>query len=472
MRFYSRFHVVFLLIFIIVVGCSSSSTPPEETRPQDSRTFTVNTAALPFAALADSTVETDRWTGVLGNSGYRVEVPKTTWNGMLIMYAHGYAGTGLTLNPYSMPNGLRRYALDHGYAWAAASYSRNYYDVRAGLEDTNDLARNFNNIAAANGRPLAAPTKIYIIGHSLGGHVAAAAVEDENYNNAINKVRYDGALPMCGVVGDTELFDYFAASFLAALKIAGYPASAFPVDNYASVSANVQSALFSTFPSATTPAGDIYKSVMKNLTGGDRPLFDQGFSGLTLTLVWSTFGSDGTIDGILNRQGTDTNAIVYRFVDSGEITPDESQFNESIVRATAALDANRLRRDGLRWIPKVNGEFSVPVVTLHTLGDMYVPFKMEQIYFNRAQTRSGKNWLVQRAIRGVSHCDFTVAEQVQALEDMLKWEQQGIKPAGDDVITAATVGASSYGCQHTINTTGSDDSAGTIAIRPTLPACP
>ena len=30
---------------------------------------------------------------------------------------------------------------------------------------------------------------------------------------------------------------------------------------------------------------------------------------------------------------------------------------------------------------------------------------------------------MQRAIRGVSHCDFTVAEQARAFDDMVNWEQ-------------------------------------------------
>ena len=44
-----------------------------------------------------------------------------------------------------------------------------------------------------------------------------------------------------------------------------------------------------------------------------------------------------------------------------------------------------LRRDGLRWIPQVNGIFRIPVVSLHTLGDLYVPFHMQQIFRERAE---------------------------------------------------------------------------------------
>ncbi len=117
----------------------------------------------------------------MGGSGYRIEVPKT-WNGMLVMYAHGYAGTGASLT-VTTPSGLRRFLIENGYAWAASSYDKNYYDVRSGVEETNALALAFNNIAAANGRPLTPPSKIYITGHSLGGHVAAAAIEDETYRH-------------------------------------------------------------------------------------------------------------------------------------------------------------------------------------------------------------------------------------------------------------------------------------------------
>lgn len=472
--------VIFLIgVLFILNGCGGSSgvAVPEETRLQDARSFTVNTASLPFAALAGTTAETDRWTGTLGGSGYRIEVPKN-WNGMLVMYAHGYAGTGASLT-VTTPSGLRRFLIENGYAWAASSYDKNYYDVRSGVEETNALALAFNNIAVANGRPLAPPSKIYITGHSMGGHVAAAAIEDETATTAKNKVRYNGAVPMCGVVGDVELFDYLAAAQLAAQQLAGYPAVSYPVKNFELINQNVQNALFTTFPApptyppaVTTPAGDTFKGVMMNLTGGKRPMFDQGFRGPYLGTVWGTFGGDGTISGILNKQGIDTNSIVYQFDDNPLLSVDEYAFNVSIARATEDADANRLRSDGLRWIPVVNGQFKIPVVTLHTLGDMYVPFKMEQVYRKRANAGPGKDWLVQRAIRGVAHCDFTAAEQVAALKAMLDWEQTGVKPAGDDVLTPATVAAANYGCQFTINTTGPDDSATTGLVRASLPACP
>jgi len=82
------------------------------------------------------------------------------------MYAHGYAGTGPELN--ARPPSIRRYLIQNGYAWAASSYAKNYYDVRAGVEDTNALANQFVAIAAKNTRTLIAPSKIYITGHSMG----------------------------------------------------------------------------------------------------------------------------------------------------------------------------------------------------------------------------------------------------------------------------------------------------------------
>ena len=118
-------------------GGGSSSSVPEETRPQDGRTF--STASIPaFTAMTPAqgdTVDvtaTSRWSGVLGGAAYRVEVP-ANWNGKLVMYAHGYAGEGSALT-ISNPS-IRRHLIEQGYAWAASSYSKNYYDVRAGVDE-------------------------------------------------------------------------------------------------------------------------------------------------------------------------------------------------------------------------------------------------------------------------------------------------------------------------------------------------
>ena len=158
--------------------------------------------------------------------------------------------------------------------------------------------------------------------------------------------------------------------------------------------------------------------------------------------------------GILNKNVLDTTRFTYTI----EGKPTESAaLNAAAVDLTAEADANRLRRDGLRWIPKVNGQFSIPVVSLHTLGDLFVPFSMEQVYQQRAVANGSDDMLVQRAIRGISHCDFTVAEQVKAFDDMVKWEEGGAKPAGDDVVTPATVADPTYGCTFTDNTIGPDD---------------
>ncbi|WP_326538859.1 alpha/beta hydrolase [Pseudorhodoferax sp.] len=447
-------------------GGDGGDSAPEETRLQDSRNSFVpaEPAATTFDALkadAGDTVDnasTSRWAGVLGGAAYRIEVP-ANWNGRLVMYAHGYAGTGNTLaitNP-----SIRRHLIQSGYAWAASSYTKNYYDVRVGVEDTNALAQAFSSIAAARGRTLSAPQRTYIVGHSMGGHIAAAAIEAEAQATANHKVRYHGAVPMCGVMGDTELFDYFTAAQVTAQAIAGVPQQ--PLTGWPAVSAQVTSTLFTTFPSVPTATGMGYLAVVQNLTGGPRPLFDLGMAvGGSFAAVWGVFGGDGTVNGILNSNVADTTRFTY-VIDGNAAA--SAALNAAVQKISATPDANRLRRDGLRWIPKANGEIGIPVVTLHTLGDLYVPFSMQQIYQRRVAAKGNSGWLVQRAIRGASHCDFTVAEQVEAFDAMVQWEQGGAKPAGDDVLTPATVAAPTYGCTYTRNTLGPDDSNTTAQLR-------
>lgn len=430
---------------------------PEETRPHDARTFSADTASTtfdPLAPVAGEAVDvrsTSRWAGVLGGAMYRIEVP-ANWNGSLVMYAHGYEGTG---TPLQLTNPIiRRHLVQKGYAWAASSYSRNYYDVRSGVEDTNALAQAFVRLAASHGRTLAEPKRRYIIGHSMGGHVAGAAVEAETLATARTKVVYHGAVPMCGVMGDVELVRYFTALQTSAQAIAGR--ADHPLGRWGEIRGEVKDRLFNSFPALPRSAGQRYLSVVKHLSGGERPLFWLGSQvGGTLESAWEFFGTDGTLDGILTRSILDNTGMRY-LIDGDEIG------SAALAAAVQKIgppdpDANRLRRDGLRWVPRLQGQIQVPVLTLHTLGDLFVPFSMQQVYRQRVESQGTGRWLVQRAIRGVSHCDFTVAEQVEAFDAMVAWEQSGVRPAGDDVLDAATLRAGIYGCSFTRNGTGPDD---------------
>ncbi len=452
-------------------AASASATPSStETRLHDTKTFILDPSHVPFGPLPGVSMETDRWHGVLNGAGFRIEVPKN-WNGRLVLYAHGYEGPDPVLKVSDIP--IRRHLIENGYAWAASTFSRNGYDVRAGVEDTNALALAFTAIAAQNGRPLAPPTKTYIVGASMGGHIAAAAVERETLETANNKLRYNGAMPMCGVVGDTELFNYITAYQLAAQYLAGTPATRFPEADFSSKEDKIKRELWHIFPSVPTGQGRKLRDAFINLTGGSRPIAEYSFRLKPFQdPLWRRFGNDGTIDGILNRNVADTTGVVYQLDGDPAQSEEEQAMNAAILRVAADPQANPRFSKGLRWVPKVNGQFDVPVVTLQTLGDLIVPFSMQQVYKRRAMSNGSDVWLVQRSIRSPGHCDFTIAEQVEAFEAMVNWDLTGVKPAGDEVLDPATVSARNYGCAFTRDNTGQDDPDWLNVVRKLLPSCP
>jgi len=451
---------------------ASDPTTPQLQRIADGF-FQVNPDKLPFASLSAGTAlydNTSRWWGELDGAGYRIEVPEN-WNGHLVMWTHGFRGEGPELTVDSPP--MRKYLLDNGFAWAASSYSSNFYDVRTGVEDTNKLALAFSDIAQENGRSLPAPEKYYITGVSMGGHIAGAAIEKETEQTANNFVPYAGAAPMCGVMGDTALFDFFTAYSLSLFELAGVGADQFPIPGAAERLATAREVLWTDYSSnknanGLTDTGLVLYAILQNLSGGPRPIYPLSF-GSFQDLLQGFTGSDGTITGVLPGIGVDTNDITYRFqtVAGLPLTNAEQAFNAAILKVTADADANALRSDGLRLIPKVNGELyaPIPVVTVHTLGDLFVPISMQQIYRQRMENNGFGDKLVQRAIRAPGHCDFTGTEFAQTFDAMIQWEQNGIKPGGDDLLNPALMSESSFGCSYTVND-------GTQAARAFMPACP
>jgi hypothetical protein len=87
------------------------------------------------------------------------------------------------------------------------------------------------------------------------------------------------------------------------------------------------------------------------------------------------------------------------------------------------------------------------VLSLHDLGDLFVPFAMEQDYASEVADNGREDLLVQRAIRATGHCEFSAVEAGTAWDDLVTWVESDVRPEGDDVLDAATVADPAYGCR-------------------------
>ncbi len=390
--------------------------------------YFVDESKLPFDALP-GTSTTRHW-GVHNSAGFRIEVPDR-WNGDLVLYAHGFRGADLELT-VSNPR-IREYLVTHGYAWAASSYSKNGYDVRQGVVDTHALGALFTRLVGH-------PRRMYITGHSMGGHITGVAIEQ--YPQA-----YAAALPMCGVMGDNELFDYFLDFNLVAQALAGvsakFPA---PADYETAVVPGVKAALGPAYPFALNPKGLALLGVTQNISGGVRPAFATSF------MLWGNFlFTVGAIDGdigVASGNVQDNHDTVYQIDSDPALSPDEIALNATVLRVTR--DPQGRHPNGLANIPPISGRLPIPVLSLHTIGDLFVPFSMEQIYARRAAAEGASDLLVVRAIRDHAHCGFAVPEEAAAFADLVQWVENGVKPAGDDILTPSAVADPNFGCRFSV----------------------
>ncbi|MCC5809069.1 MAG: hypothetical protein JJU06_01750 [Ectothiorhodospiraceae bacterium] len=457
--------------------CRQALTKPiggdeAQTRIHDERSFQVGNVAFDGSAagLSAAVQAANRYygtyDGLQGEAAYTVEIPQD-WNGKLVMWTRGYGGEGATLNRVVPSATFRNAVLGAGYAWAASSYSANFYDVRAAIEDTNKLALEFTDYVARDWSAVYdEPSQRLIVGVSMGGHTAAAAVERETLISAKYPVAYDGAAPLCQA--EQYQFDWLGDYNRVAQHLAGFGDA--PYEDFQSYLPAILGTLFQSVSGSNAwlpapGAGERLQDVATILTGGERPIFrDFGYRiGTWQGAVLGTGGRDGSINGILARDAYDNTDREYRWT-TGEITAEEIAFNEQISRVAADSNPNPIQPEGVRWLPQVQGDFSVPVLTMHTLGDFYVPFRHQQLYREGALVNGNADLLVQRAIRAPSHCDFSASEITTAVNDLFAWVNEGVVPGGDEVLDPAVVAADDYGCQFT-NNTGS-------AGRGALPACP
>ncbi|MDJ0748492.1 MAG: hypothetical protein QNJ11_03350 [Woeseiaceae bacterium] len=468
------FTKVISVVAALIVGTTAMAG--HHSTPQDSRVFPPGASdpIQPIEGLTGTLVEGIDSKGAI----YRYEVP-VNWNGDLVMYAHGFRGCFVPgtdfLVPLTVSNPpLRDYYLSQGYAWAASSYSKNCYDVKDGVESTNRLARIF-------AKEVGKPNRTLITGDSMGGHITGAAIEMfpnvncpdgrrgricQRFVNILGKlsggVKYDGAAPRCGVMGDVEQFNYLGDFGLVATALAASVNPAVeqefpPPADYNDVKLpQIIGTLFAGFgagfPSELTPLGERLKDVTRQISGGDRPIFNEAFPAFQ-PLLFGFSGADPTLDGVLPGVLYDNRRRIYQFDGNPALTPEEAALNASIIRVRKDRGVNRKRFLRLQRVPEITGRISIPVLTVHTLGDLFVPFSNEQVYAREVAAHGRSDLLVSRATRAIQHCEFSAQELVETFNDLVLWVNEGVKPIGDDILDPETVAEPSYGCQFTRGST-------------------
>eukprot|EP01031_Cornospumella_fuschlensis_P002848 gene2848-3563_t len=154
---------------------------------------------------------------------------------------------------------------------------------------------------------------------SMGGHIAAAAVETEVVRKARNPLQYDGALALCGSVSGVDWYNYMAAYQLAMQQLLGFPAEDYPSLTYAQNLTTMQGLLPNSANSGSPGLAGVVKlsALMEQLSGGQRPFFREGWADpYHHNILFSLMNGKPTLDGVLALKGMDTQQVQYKFSDA------------------------------------------------------------------------------------------------------------------------------------------------------------
>ncbi len=360
--------------------------------------------ASPAQATPESTCDPD---GQLSSGAYyRICMPPPgTWNGDLVVYAHGYVAYNKPItipeDQLQLPGGVSLPGLINGlgFAFATTSYRMNGLAIETGVADLVDVVGVFSMTHGV-------PTHTLVTGVSEGGLITALAIEQRSDVFA-------GGLATCGPIGDFKqqinyfgdfrvLFDYFFPGVIPGSPIS-IPQSL--IDDWPHYyTATIQPIVFA-------PTSAI--SLNQLLQVSHAPYI----SGLITTVDTSildalSYNVMATNDAVqkLSGQPFDNHDRVYAGSNN------DTLLNQHVQRITA--DAAALQQIDLHY--QTTGVLSVPLVTLHTVLDQQVPYWHEALY--RGKVIRTDSLAVHQARIGSNpygHCNFTSADALGAFGQMV-----------------------------------------------------
>jgi len=365
-------------------------------------------ALYPALARAASTCEPD---GVQTSGAiYRICMPAPAdYNGILIVYAHGYqdAGTPVAIPENQLCVGalcIPEVANALGFGFATSSYRKTGLAVLEGQADLLDLVRIYT-------ARIGNPRRVYMVGASEGGLIAALSLER-------HADVYSAGIAACGPIGDFPFqinylvdaratFEYFFPGLI--------PGSPFDPD-----------------PGIVTIWGGYYDQTVKPfvLAPANRARLDQWVKVAQLPFDPSNYLETFEVSvrdvlhyGVVNLNEAATTLGGFPFDNTSRWYAGSSNdllMNLLVPRRAAASAAVT----AMNTLYRTSGVLTRPLVTLHTLRDQQVPFAHEQVYALKTAVSGA---LLTRhaplAVDRFGHCNFTHQEMIAALITMMFYDQ-------------------------------------------------
>jgi hypothetical protein len=395
---------------------------------------------------------------------FKIEVP-ADWNGSLLLYSHGYV-------PPTVPNGPAQDApdrtaadelLSRGYALAGSSYASNGWAVKEALTDQIDVLDRFR------GR-FGQPTRTIAWGQSMGGMITAGLVQRYPH-------RFQGALPMCGILGGSiglwnqNLDLEFALKTLLSREAdpaVAAAAASLQLADVTDANANAGAGEAAIAGAQATPQGRARLALASALfdlpdwlnVGTPRPAPDDLAAREAAEFGWLQiqvqfiFGFRQEIEQRAGGNPTWNVGVDYRSLLARSSSSD-------LVLALYRQAGLSLRDDlhALARAPRVkadpaaaayfarnivyDGRLDVPVLSIHTTGDGLVVVPHEHAYADAVRRAGDRALLRQLYIERPGHCTFSDAEMLSALGALTRRLDDGRWGATDPA--ALDAAAASYG---------------------------
>ena len=342
--------------------------------------------------------------------------PQPSWNGDLVVYAHGYVSIDKPLVPQDDKVGgipISQIITGMGFGFATTSYYKNgLVEPKIGIKDLVKLVKIF-------GKQHGEPNRTYLIGVSEGGLITTLAIEKRpDENDEEEEDVFNGGLALCGPIGDFReqinyfgnfrvVFDYFFPGVISGSPV-NIPQAVMEAWDDPNPLNNLQLAIIAAI---SAPANQLKTAQLLTVTGAAFDPNDPLTIGNTVLgiLFYNILGTNDAI-ATLGGQPFDNQQTTY----SGSLN------DMALKGGIERFSADRAAINRIESHYQTSGQPMVPLFTMHTDLDEIVPSFHETLYRLKViQTGSTALHTNIPEINRYGHCNFELAELLNAFGQLI-----------------------------------------------------